>query len=191
MMKKKIILLIMIICVALTACRSTEADIKQDILFVYYEYHGNHFACGYYIDNKGMKYEFRSVYVLDECGIPHGEVDGRYFIQVIENLTSVELGKGKKILSDRDVEKCYEYLYKIDLECDYSEEKIYRVDGAGSRSLCGVVYDSENNISIVNLFCASGKGGVVIRNNDENAKKIVKTILQKEPIVAEGNIFTK
>lgn len=179
----------MICCVALTACRSTEADIKQDILFVYYEYHGHHFECGYYIDNKGMKYEFRTEYVLDECDIEHGEVDGRYFIQVIENLTSVELGKGKKLLSDREVEKCYEYLYKIDSECDYSEEKIYRVKGSTSRNLAGVVYDSENNISMVNLFCVNGTPGTtgtVIRNNDKNAKKIVKTILQKEPIVAGG-----
>lgn len=191
MIKKKIILFIMICCVALTACRSNEADIKQDILFVYYEYHVNHLSCGYYIDNKGMKYEFRTEYVLDECDIEHGEVDGRYLIQVIENLTSVELGKGKKLLSDREIEKCYEYLYKIDLECDYSKEKIYRVTGGKSHILSGIVYDSENNISVVTLFSVSGDAEVVIRNNDKNAKKIVKTILQKEPIVAECNTFTK
>lgn len=157
-------------------------EIDQKILFIY-RYHymgmgGRYFTNkGYFIDSQGRQIEYDFTRSLES----HEE--GPNDNEMLEMLEEAELAEGEVIFSEREVQKLYDWLNKIDVGCEikmehapYYMSAFYEV---GVYELLGIRYKEDGTAEIIRLFDV---GCYNVENRDPYALKIRKVLLEKNPI---------
>lgn len=151
-------------------------EIDQKILFIYRYQQGGFDGSqyknkGYFIDGKGNQVEYDYTKSLGS------HEDGPNNCELLEMLEGMEFEKGEVIFSEREVEKLYDWLYKIDVGCEIERKYVAQVNG--SCQLLGIRYKEDETAEIIQIFEA---GSYKIENRDPYALKIRKVLLEKNPI---------
>lgn len=158
---------IILIAIIVSSCSSNKEkkvnkveDIKQKIVFIqqYTNFASNPTNKGYFIDNKGNKVSFD----LESEAKEYANIN-----KLFSYLEKMDYETPKPTISQNDLIKYYNLLYKIDLNYKV-EEKSYGAD-QGSDKLYGVRYDSNNSETIILI---NETGDWVRNNTDKNAVKI-------------------
>jgi hypothetical protein len=157
----RIIFICIVTGVLLTACKeNAHQSIKQKVVFIqrYINYASGYQNYGYYIDNNGNVIEFD----LSEEGERYADQ-----LKMIEYFEKQENQIVKKTISQNEINKYYEYLYKI----DSNAELIMKSVGAdmGANSIFGIVYTEEGTLRIITI---DSTGDWEVKNTDKYAQKI-------------------
>ena len=160
---------IMLISILASACRNKNTEneeekvnrkIEQKIVFVqqFTNYSDTYTNRGYFIDNEGNKV----TYDLSSEDKKYASIK-----ELLTYLEKLQYDKTENKISQKDLQKYYDLLYKIDLNYKL-DEKSHGAD-QGSDILYGVIYDSNNSPKIVLI---DETGDWVRKNTDSNAIKI-------------------
>jgi len=168
---KRIIFIASIILISIlaSACRNKNTEnkvgkvsrkIEQKIVFVqqFTNFSDTYTNRGYFIDNEGNKV----TYDLSSEDKKYADIK-----ELLAYLEKLQYDKSESKISQEDLLKYYDLLYKIDPNYKL-DEKSYGAD-KGSNALYGIVYDSNKSPKIVLI---DETGDWVKKNTDSNAIKI-------------------
>ncbi|MCM1569007.1 MAG: hypothetical protein NC081_06115 [Roseburia sp.] len=178
--KKKILLTAScVIIVLLLLCAGVlyyggKRGIDQKILFIY-RYHDMNEAkeydnYGYFIDNQGNQVEYDFSKQLDGW-------TGMYDDELLETLEGMEYTESKPLFSAREIRKLYDWLYKIDAECEVERNFVNQADAG--YNLFGIRYKEDGTVEIIKIF---ETGASYAENPDPYARRIKTALLRKNPI---------
>jgi len=147
--------------IILSACtENAHPGIEQKVVFIqqYINFASGYQNNGYYIDNKGNVIEFD----LSEEGEQYADQ-----LKMIEHFEKQENPTIKKTISQNEINKYYEYLYKIDPDAELIKTSV----GAdmGANSIFGITYTKEGAIRIITI---DSTGDWEVKNTDKYAQKI-------------------
>ncbi|MCM1569806.1 MAG: hypothetical protein NC081_10225 [Roseburia sp.] len=179
--KKKILLsascviIVLLLLCAGVLCYGGKREIDQKILFIYRyhiiggdsKYYDNY---GYFVDNQGKQVEYDFSKQLD------GWI-GMFDDELLETLEGMEYTEGKPLFSAKETRKLYNWLYKIDAECEIERKYVNGVDA--EYDLLGIRYKEDGTAEMIQIF---ETGGYSAENPDPYARKIKTALLQKNPI---------
>ena len=157
----RIIFICLVTGVLLTACKeNVHPKIEQKVIFIqqYINYASGYQNNGYYIDNEGNVIEFD----LSEDGERYADQS-----EMIEYFEKQENQIIKKTISQNELDKYYECLYKIDSKAELIKKSV----GAdmGANSIFGLVYTEEGTLRIITI---DSTGDWEVKNPDKYAQKI-------------------
>lgn len=168
---KRIIFLVSIMLISILALGCTKENyenkegqvtskIEQKIIFIqqFINYSDTYTNRGYFIDNEGNKVTY------DLSSEDKKYASAKELLTYLEKL---QYDKTENKISQEDLQKYYDLLYKIDLNYKLYE-KSYGAD-QGSDILYGVIYDTNKSPKIVLI---DERGDWVRKNTDNNAIKI-------------------
>ncbi|RDU24202.1 hypothetical protein [Anaerosacchariphilus polymeriproducens] len=160
-----VIVNIIFISILFSSCSSKNTankvdDIKQKIVFIqqYINYSDGYVNRGFFIDNKGNKVS----YDLTSEDKKYNDIK-----EVLSYLENYQYNTSESSISQTDLLKYYNLIYKIDLNYKV-EEKSFGAD-RGSDCLYGVRYASNNSAILVLI---NETGDWEKNNTDRNAVKI-------------------
>ncbi|HSR04339.1 MAG TPA: hypothetical protein VLM88_07135 [Proteiniclasticum sp.] len=145
----------------LSACKeNVHPKIEQKVIFIqqYINYASGYQNNGYYIDNEGNVIEFD----LSEEGEQYADQ-----LEMIGYFEKQENQIIKKTISQNEISKYYEYLYKIDSNAELIKKSV----GAdmGANSIFGIAYTKEGTLRIITI---DSTGDWEVKNTDKYAQKI-------------------
>lgn len=157
------VLLCFITSITLSACNEKpHPDIKQKVVFIqqYINFASGYQNNGYYIDHNGNVIE----YDLSEEGEQYTDLS-----KMIEYFEKQDNPIIRKTISQNEINRYYEYLYKIDSKTEPMRKSV----GAdmGADSIFGITYTKDGALEIITI---DSTGDWEVRNTDQYAQKISK-----------------